>query len=976
MQTNQNSLIGQLGGAVRPTPLKYLIFSILIILILTTSVFAAKDKGEVIGQVVDAETGDALIGANVVLEGTLWGSACDLDGNYKIQNVPPGSYTMLVMMMGYNKVTITDVVVKAGEITKISTAASPEVIEGQEVTVTAKAIRSTEAVLLKDRQKAVAVSDAISAEAISQSGAGDAAAAMKKVTGASVVGGKYVYIRGLGERYSNTFLNGAELPSADPDKKSFQLDLFPSSLLENIVTLKTFTPDKPGTFSGGLVDVTTKDFPDKFMFNFSVSTSYNTKTTFNDNFFLPNSGDTDWLGIDDGTRSIPDLLSDPNLEIPTYSSVKTREDAYFLDALSKAFNNQMAPGSADALLNQGFSLSTGSQFKMFNQDFGFMGSLSWGQDYSFYDDGEIGRWKAPGKIADLEALDPQQLFTDQKASHDVNWGSMLSLAYKNPKVGRISASYIKTQSGSSTARYVSGYWKDVQSGTATTVYETRVLSWVERNLNTFQFEGKHHLPWLAGASLIWKSSYSVNDQEEPDQRYFSDHYTIHKTRGTITYQSPNSLYSNPIRYFRNLEESNFTNNIDLSVPFKQWNGFKSTFKMGFNYTDINRDYIQRRFEYIDDEVSYKDYGPDVNEFFSQVGLIDTTSSNPNLWSFANVITEAKSLKNKFTGDQTTYAGYLMFDVPLTATLRFVGGVRVEQTEMIGKSADPNQPVGELDNTDYLPSVNLIYNLKENMNLRFAYTNTLARPTFRELAPYSNFEFAGDYLFEGNAKLKRTLIKNLDLRWEWFLQPGEIVAVSGFYKDFTNPIERFIDDSQPNDYYSVTNVDQAIVYGLELELRKELSNVWKYLSGVSLGTNLSLVNSEVDIPAEDYRLIALSDSTADKKRPFQGQSPYLFNCDVSYTHMNWGFNAGLFYNVFGDRLDIVTRGASPDVYERSFGSLDFKASQKLFGNYKLSFAAKNLLNPDIKFSQEFKGDEFIYLKYKRGTTYSLSLSVNW
>ncbi|MCB0258309.1 MAG: carboxypeptidase-like regulatory domain-containing protein, partial [Calditrichaeota bacterium] len=270
------------------------------------------DSGTITGQLVDAQTGDPLIGANVLIDGTLLGASTDLDGLFVVTGVPAGTYTIVVDYVGYAQTRIEAVEVKAGESARLSLAMAPEAIQGDVVVVEARLLENTDASLLKKRQKAAAVSDAISAEEISRSGSSDAADAMSRVTGASVVGGKYVYVRGLGDRYSNTQLNGAELPSADPDKKAVQMDLFPSNLLDNIVTQKTFTPDQPGNFSGGIVNIGTKSFPDGFTLKFSTTSSYNTRSTFSDNILTYPGGDLDWLGMDDGTRDIPDLLADPD----------------------------------------------------------------------------------------------------------------------------------------------------------------------------------------------------------------------------------------------------------------------------------------------------------------------------------------------------------------------------------------------------------------------------------------------------------------------------------------------------------------------------------------------------------------------------------------------------------------------------------------------------------------------------------------
>ncbi len=288
-------------------PVRGLLLALLGLFLFSTATYA--QQGTISGVLVDAETGETLIGANVVAKGSAIGASTDIDGRYSFK-VDPGIYNLVFSYIGYNEVTVENVEVTAGEVTRIEMKLLPEAVQVGEVVVEAAARLNTDAGLLRERAKAVAVSDAIGADAISRSGSGDAAAAMTKVTGASVVGGRYVYIRGLGDRYTNTTLNGSTLPSADPDRKAFQLDLFPSALLENIVTLKTFTPDRPGDFSGGLVDVATKSFPESFTFQLSTSITYDDQASGIDNFLnYPGSG-TDWLGRDDGARGLPGLLAE------------------------------------------------------------------------------------------------------------------------------------------------------------------------------------------------------------------------------------------------------------------------------------------------------------------------------------------------------------------------------------------------------------------------------------------------------------------------------------------------------------------------------------------------------------------------------------------------------------------------------------------------------------------------------------------
>ncbi|MDZ7765537.1 MAG: carboxypeptidase-like regulatory domain-containing protein [Melioribacteraceae bacterium] len=376
--------------------LRYLIHTILIILISTAAIFA--QTGKITGKIVDAETGEAVIGCNVLIDGTTMGAAAGIEGTYSIKNVPAGTYDLVFSSVGYTKKTVTDVKVISGSATKIDIILPIESFETDEVVITAEAAKNTEAGLLISRQKSNAVSDAISSEQFSRSGAGNAADAVKQVVGASVVDGKYVFVRGLGDRYSSTQLNGAELPSSDPNRKAFHMDLLPTNLLENIVTIKTFTPDKPGSFSGGIVDIGTKNFPKEFTLKFSTSSSVNSFATFNENNISYEGVEGDFLGFDTGLRDIPSFLTDPDIEIPIEQQARFDEElALKLDKASKSFNNVMDLQRKTAPLNRSFSFSIGEDLSTGEESsFGYLGSLTYSRNFSFYDDGKIGRYILTG----------------------------------------------------------------------------------------------------------------------------------------------------------------------------------------------------------------------------------------------------------------------------------------------------------------------------------------------------------------------------------------------------------------------------------------------------------------------------------------------------------------------------------------------------------------------------------------------------
>lgn len=935
------------------------------ILFFSTNLLA--QSGKITGTVIDTETGEPVIGCNILIEGTSMGAAADINGSYVINNVPAGTYSLRFSSIGYAKSTVTEVEVKENELTKIDILLQVESFETEEVVVTAKLLENNEASLLVKRQKSSSISDAISAEAISRSGSSNAADAMTKVTGASVVGGKYVYIRGLGDRYSSTQLNGTELPSADPDKKSFNLDLFPSSLLDNLVTIKSFTPDKSGSFTGGLVDVTTKNYPEKLTIDFSASGSYNTATG-NNEFLTYSGGNKDWLGFDDGARSIPSALTDPSIAIPSPNAARRdREQALELDRLTKSFNPEMAPSRSAAPVNSSYSFSAGDQINLLGSPLGYTASLSYSRNYNFYDDGQVGRWQLSGNANDAENLNNYMLLNDVKASDEVLWGGLINLAYKPAGNHDISFRYLYTQSGESTSRYQAGEWSD-QLG-STPVYETRSLLYTERNLQTYQFGGEHFFEDLLGSTIDWTASFSNTKQDEPDLRFFSNDYVYDEDNEEYYYSINKNSYNEPTRFFRNLNEENQNFKLNVSVPFKQWNGFQSKLKLGGGITKVNRDFRERRFELRRSTANYT--GDPADYFTNQTGIVDSTNGR---YLFGTYLFDASTLRSNYDGSQNINAIYAMLELPVFGNLKLIGGARYETTEMEVTSHDTTSPAASLDDKDILPAASLIYQLSDNMNLRFSYGKTIARPSFRELAPFRSFEFLGDFIFSGNADLERTLVDNFDIRWEWFTRPGELYAVSFFYKDFTNPIERAFNPT--TELVSYQNVSRGFTYGAEFEIRKRLDIIGDLFSNFFVNANFSFVKSQVDIPDDEYDiLIKPNDPNAEKNRPLFGQSPYIVNLELAYVDYESGTSAALLYNIFGERLSEVTLGVTPDVYEQPRGMLDFTLSQKIGYGFGVKLSAKNILNSKIEKTIDFNNTEYVFHSYTPGRNFSLGVSYS-
>jgi outer membrane receptor protein involved in Fe transport len=941
---------------------------LLVGLFLWPGFLSAQSKGRITGRVVDASTGEPLFGVNILITGTTRGTTTDFEGAYAIPNLDAGVYTVMYRYITYATQTVTEITVADGRATVVDIALEPDAIGLSEVTVTATANRQTSASLLSIQRGAVSMQDGISLEQISRSGLGNVAEAMTKVTGASVVGGKYVFVRGLGDRYSSTHLNGMELPSADPDKKAFQLDLIPSRLLDNVITLKTFTADRPGNFSGGLVDVSTKQFPDNFSFSFSMSTAYNDRSSLTDGL-LPRRSSTDWLGYDDGLRALPALLSGDRA-IPNHIEAQfDRDKARQLDELTRSFRPEMVPANRTIPVDRSFGLSMGSQFTSPIGQFGYVLGGSYKNSFSSYSDGRVGIYKLVGGLTNATELVAVNDMDDSRSTMDVDIGLLGSLSYRPSKANRFTVNYIRTQSGSSTGREISGFWDEADEGGMSS-YESRVLEYTQRSLESVHLMGRHMVEAVGNISLDWNVSLARNTQEQPDLRYFEN--GIQETgAGDRTYSLSSGLFQRPARFFRDLEESNQIASVDVTYPVSTSSGdFK--FKGGLFIQGVDRLFTENRFDINQGRSSktFSDFDLDWNRFFAHAGLVDSTSSR---FIFGNYLVDATSPKNSYDADSETRAAYLMMEAPL-GNLKLVAGARVENATIRAASRDTLLPVGQLENTDWLPSVTAIYALTESMNLRLAYTHTVARPTFRELAPYATFDFYGSFVFTGNDTLVRTLIRNMDARYEWYPNPGEILALSVFYKDLQNPIERAI-RPQVNKNMTVQNVEAGRVYGLELEVRKNLGFLSESLRRFSVTTNLTFVRSFVDIPDDELFTIRVEDPNAASTRQLVGQSPYIFNLDLNYTHEESGFGADLTINRFSDRMHAVSLGAAPDVYERGVTNMNF-LMRKSFGNLEFSATLGNLLNSTQRFTQEFKGQSYPTLQYASGRTYSVGISYGF
>lgn len=934
---------------------------------LLTGLCLQAQTGTIRGKVIEDESGLEVIGGNVFVEGNeSTGTVTDIDGSFEL-NLAPGTYNIVSSYLGFDNKTVPNVIVTAGEVTVLDDIrmgeSSIEIVgeDGEVVTIVARQLRNTEGAMQTLQRNSLNTINAVSSQTFSLRGDGNSADALKRVTGLSVEGGKYVYVRGLSDRYSKTTLNAANIPGLDPERNTVQMDLFPTSLLENIVVYKNFTPDLAGDFTGGLINIQTKDFPETETFKVGMSFGLNTNANFNDNFLTYTGSDTDWLGYDNGSRDFPASAIDLPNRAAAFGDPEVNKQIQ--DATLSLGNQFMPVREAPALPNHGLSIVYGNQKKLFGKNFGFIASLTYNRDFSGYENGTTGRFRLLGDGS--TALNRQRLQDDATFSDAVVLGGMFNASMKLNSLNKISLSLLRSQTGENTARLQNG----TVQGTGDPFTLTRTLAYVQRALTSGQLRGEHSLDGEGKLKFDWLSSYTLSDMKQPDLRFFNTVYDLPEQVDPfeVSNQSVDAAEDIvPTRFRREMNEHNFDNQLNFSYSFRQWDGESATVKAGGGYLMKEREFREQVLRYRNPTRGDLD---DLNQFANSSNVFDATENPGGI-----LIQDESEDRNQYDSEMNIAAGYVMSELPLTSRLKSVFGVRFENTTL--DYAQPGlRSTRLLDQLNTLPSLSLIYELQpDKMNLRANYSNTVARPTFREIAPVSVFDVVRNATINGNSELQITDIVNLDLRWEVFPTPGNMVSVSGFYKAFSNPIELTDVPTAANKELIYQNVDNGDMVGVEVEFSQKLDFINPSLYGLSLGGNMTYIQAKVDIPDAEFELIRALDPTAEQTRDMFGQSEYVVNAFASYL-TDSGLRASLSYNVQGERLAIVSKGGTPDVYEQPFNSLNAKLSYQLNDQFNLSVSAGNMLNSESRLVYSFGGVESPYNTFRPGRTFGLGLNYS-
>jgi TonB-dependent receptor len=929
---------------------------ILAVFLLFTSLFmytANAQDGKIVGKVYDGSSGSVLPDAVIKVEGINKGTASDLDGIYSFEGVKAGEHTVKATYVGYVSQSIS-VNVKPGEVVTVDVILKPEGTVTDTVTVEADRTNNNEAALLLKQQKSDKITDGISEQQIKRAPDALASDVLKRIIGVNIVNDKFVYVRGTSERYNNTTLNGILLPSTDPDKKAFSFDIFPSMLLDNIIISKSFSAELPGNFSGGLVQLQTKDFPDRFTLNLSTQGGITTETSTKGGFLSYNAGQQKWgfynSGLDDGSRELPSQF--PNAPFSGQNNY------------GKLFKNNWEQSNTKAPLNGGFSLSLGGQTNVLNNQLGFIFGYSYKNNFT-------------NKIIERNEYngDTTQIikFNGQSSEYSVSNGGILNLSYKIGDNSKVSFKNTYSISSEDETEYLEG-WRAVVFSAGDEDRKLYRTQFTERKLLSSMLQGNHYIKSLRNMNFTWKASYSESNRDEPDLKrayYRKERNSEDPYIAPIT-SVPNANVGN--RFFSSLLDINRNAGFDMEVDlFKiKKKGVVSKLKLGGFVVGTNRTFKARSFD----------------PFIPFGGFVDITAPIEVLYGPANIdslkinYVEVTSSSDSYDANENLYATYLSLDFPV-GKFRFVSGLRFEYSEQKLNSflRSSNDKVHvNLKTNDYLPSLNVTYNLNDKINIRTSFSQTVSRPELRELAPFGFVDFVTDGDFSGNPDLKSSLIQNYDLRLEMYPQAGEILSLSFFYKHFDRPIERVIIPTTlaPVPSYTFENAENgAENYGVEIEGRKNLGFINKILKDFSLNLNLTLVNSKVDLTG--------TNSAGNKlERRMQGQAPFTINAGLYYDNSDLGTSVNLSFNRAGDKISEVGRIGFEDVFEEGRSFLDFSVTQRLFKYFEVKLTAKDILNEDLIFTQKVKPNaaatdatiEKIIRRISTGTNYTLSIGYKF
>ena len=934
------------------------IVSLIILSFLALSVFA--QKGKIAGKVSNSKN-EGLAGVTIKLSGAATGFVrTDVDGQYAFTAEFGKKYSVTLSYVGYKEKTISDITItRAGEEETLNI-----ILEENSKALDAVTVRSsartgargeTINALIAYQKNTSTVSQVISGEAIRRSPDRNTGEVLKRVTGASIQDGKYLVVRGLADRYNQAMLNGILLSSTEPDRKTFSFDIFPAAMIDNIIINKAFVPELPGEWAGGLIQVNTRDIPSTSFFNVQIGTGFNTQTAGKD-FYQYEGGKLDWLGIDDGKRSLPAGL-------PTKSEFATYDRAQ-KTAIGKNFENVWGTSKNSSnflpVTNKSFQVSGGFNTKLGEKNkLGVILALTYNQNFRHLSS-ENAIYVINAAIAD-----PSFYFYNERYSQDILAGALANITLQLGSNHKISWKTILNENSTDYATLRTG--KDYESGSASGGDNVRATELALKS-NTFfntQLTGDHNIPELK-TKLRWYGSFNILDQYIPDQRrlQYNQSLAVAGSPYLALIGGSDQSQRSGSRYYGSLSDYNYTAGGDIAKSFNM-GGLNQSVKLGYMLQVKDRLFDSRPFAI---------YLPQDNTTLRAL-------PEDQIFNAANFGTGAdnKFAFNQLSGDRYRYvansilnAAFLQFDNQLSPKLRATWGLRWENFDQVVGSMrekDPRHIHTQVD--DFLPGVNLTYKLNEQTNWRLSGSQTVIRPEFREISDFAFFDFDLGATVQGLRTLSRTKVTNADLRYEVYPGAGELFTVGVFFKHFQNPIELFLNQSGAgsSNTFNYINAEKATSYGAEVEFRKKLNTVADGLRNFTLGANFSYIYNRV------------TSAGANLDRPMQGQSPYIINTTLQYDVEKIGLNTTLLFNQVGRRILYVGGSDIPPVWENPRPQLDLQVAKKILknkGELKLNVIdivnARAYFYHDLNDNKKYdKATDATAISRKYGTNVSLTFS---
>ncbi|HSI74832.1 MAG TPA: TonB-dependent receptor [Lunatimonas sp.] len=935
-------------------------------------------NGIIRGTIYDEGTGEPLFGVAVSVVGSQMGAVTDFDGDFELQ-LSPGLYKLEASFISYNSLVLEGISVLAGEVTVIGNLKMSEFTSDLEtVIISADAIRTTEAALMSVKRNAAQLMDGISSSAFRQIGDGDAASAIKRVTGVSIEGGKYVYIRGLGDRYTKTVLNGVDIPGLDPDRNTIQMDIFPTNIIDNIIVSKSFTSDLSADFTGGVVDIETKDFPEEKTMRISLSGGYNPSMHFNSNFLRAGTSSTDFLGFDNGYRQIPTNGISDIPQFPEVVGSPGGERGQVYQRILRGFNPEFGGRRDQNLMNVGFGFSLGNQLSLGSNKLGYNFALTYKNDSEYFQDAEYNLYAKPRENNQTE-LEPLERSRGSFGVNNVLMGGLFGLAYKT-NLSKYKLNLIRLQNGESKVGIF-----DFENTNLGAVFEADQynIEYSQRSLTNLMLSGFH---FLKGGDweVNWKVSPTLSTIEDPDVR-------------VLRFRRPNQTISSevglPQRIWRSLNEQNLVGKLDLTNNHQLF-GKTAKLRFGSSYVYKERDFNIQDFQFSTGNTTF---AGDPNEVLREENLFSESNRNGVRYNPLFI----PNNPNSFQANLTNLGIYVHSEFSPINKLKAIVGLRAEKYDQFYTGSNQTQTIvfaneKVLDDLDLFPTINLINSIRENQNIRFSMSRTIARPSFKEMSfaeildPITGRTFVGGLFTETtqggtevlwDGQLEATRINNFDLRWEKFLPSGQLFSVSAFYKTFDKPIEMVQFLSDPG-AFQPRNVGNGTVAGLELELRKSLSFITPKMENLFFTFNGTITESNIQMSASELRsrqLTAREGQEISSKRDMAGQAPYIINSGIAYNNFVSGLEAGIFYNVQGATLNYIGFGNRTDTYTVPFHAVNLSIN-KTFGieeRLKAGLNVQNLLNQSRQeVFRSFQAKDQIFSSLNPGTLINFNFSYSF